>query len=125
MSRKKDLKSSWTPGHFSADRQTIYFKIDDLYELMHHIAVTHKEPWPFSKKTFAEDMQKIGMGKITMVSIAEKLERRLAVPTKKFYHTSAPLPEDFGEDGLTAHPISWAATTAGESVKAITLSGVP
>jgi hypothetical protein len=106
MSRKKDLKSSWTPGNFSADRQTIYFKIDDLYELMHHIPVTHEEPWPFSKETFAEDMQKIGMGKITMVSIAEKLERRLAVPTKKSYHTSVPLSEDFGEDGLTAHPIS-------------------
>jgi len=106
MSRTKDLKSCWTPGHFSADRQTIYFKIDELWEFLNFISSRKGEPWPFAKETFTEDMEQIGMGKITTVLVADKPERRLAVPTKQFYGDRVPLPDDFGEDGLTAQPIN-------------------
>jgi hypothetical protein len=51
-------------------------------------------------------MEEIGMGKITTVMIDGRPERRLAVATQKFYRAGVPLPEDFGEDGLTAHPIN-------------------
>jgi hypothetical protein len=105
MEKHMARKKSWTPGHLSADRQTIYFKIDELWEFLNYISAREGEPWPFPKETFAEDMEAFGM-KITDVFIDGKVERRLAAPTKLFYGDSVPSPEDFGDGGLTADPIN-------------------
>ena len=105
MSRKKDRKLPWTPGHLSADRQTIYFKIDELWAFLNYVSAHEGTPWPFSKEKFAEDMEKFGM-KITNVFVDGRVERRLAAPTKLFYGDSVPSREQFGDGGLIAHPIN-------------------
>ena len=105
MSRKKDRKTPWAPGHLSADRQMIYFKIDESWEFLNYISARDRKPWPFVKETFAKDMEEFGM-KRTSVFIDGKVECRLAAPTELFYGDSVPSPEQFGDGGLIAHPIN-------------------